>query len=219
MNRESSKTEPRTQENTKGKLSGRRTLRTHTPSHPQHVPESTFRHRPSRGSELPTAQVRELLQPSVDEAIPDIEIVPTSQLPQGHFREVSWPAVNLNGCDAHGADFRAADLSGICALGANFAGTLFETTDLSTSALCGANLTNANLRAANLYCANLSWCNLCGATLASADLRGANLAWADLRDVDLQGADLTGAYYNRHTQWPADFRPDQGQLIYLAEAR
>lgn len=181
-------------------------------------------HRPQRRPSTPRHQSGavatqdrqiELPAPHMDDA----GWIAVSDLPNGTFREVDWTAVNLNGCDAHGADFSAAILHNLCALGANLQDVQLEEAELQNAALCGANMQNANLSHANLRNANLTWANLSKAKLFDCDLRGANLAWADLRKVDLRLANLAGAYYNTKTQWPADFDPQQAQLIHLGEAR
>ncbi|MEZ4679466.1 MAG: pentapeptide repeat-containing protein [Caldilineaceae bacterium] len=189
----------------------------HTPAPHRH--KASVAHRRARQqphsiqsrSDGPQSRVEHSINSAVSER-PEI-------LSHGDFREVEWPNLELNGCDAQEANFSAATLTGICALGANLHGAQFEEAQLQGAALCGANLTSANLRHADLRNANLTWCDLRNATVFAADLRGANLAWADLRNADLRQINLVGAYYNRQTQWPADFDPVQARLICFAESR
>lgn len=181
-------------------------------------------HRPQRRPSTPRRQAAAVAmqEEQIEVAAPhtdDNAWIAVTDLPNGTFREVDWTAVNLNGRDAHGADFSAAVLRDLCALGANLQDVQLEEAELQNAALCGANMQSANLSHANLRNANLTWSNLSHAKLFDCDLRGANLAWADLRNVDLRLANLAGAYYNAKTQWPADFDPQQAQLIYLGEAR
>lgn len=140
-------------------------------------------------------------------------------VPYGNFREVDWPGIQLNGCDATGADFSAATLTDLCALGANFTASQFEEAQLQNGAFCGANLTQANFRHSDLRRANLSWATLRQANLFGVDLRSANLAWADLREANLREVNLAGAYYNLHTQWPSGFELAGRQMICLSEGK
>jgi pentapeptide repeat protein len=83
------------------------------------------------------------------------------------------------------------------------------TLDLQDTQLQGADLRGAQLLGAFFDDAHLQ-----GAILAGAQLQGARLQGADLTDADLTDANLQDARYDRRTQWPAGFVPQQqGALL------
>ncbi|MEZ4622905.1 MAG: pentapeptide repeat-containing protein [Caldilineaceae bacterium] len=188
----------------------------HTPAPHRH--KASVAHRRARQqphsiqsrSDGPQSRVEHSINSAVSER-PEI-------LSHGDFREVEWPNLELNGCDAQEANFSAATLTGICALGQIYTVRNLRRRNCKVLPFV-VNLTSDNLRHADLRNANLTWCDLRNATVFAADLRGANLAWADLRNADLRQINLVGAYYNRQTQWPADFDPVQARLICFAESR
>jgi uncharacterized protein YjbI with pentapeptide repeats len=97
--------------------------------------------------------------------------------------------------------------------------------DLFTAHLGNASLSNVDLVGANLMCAdfmgaNLMGVNLCRTDLFGANLRDANLTCTNLREsklieADLTGAHLQGAVYNKGTQFPKGFDPEEECMIKI----
>ncbi len=105
---------------------------------------------------------------------------------------------------------------------ANFVGAELQGVNLERAKLQGAELTGVYLQGAYLQ-----WAELQGAYLQGAKLQGANLQWANLKEVKLQGAYLQGAKlqeaklqrakYDRYTIFPADFDPEENDMIEVDE--
>lgn len=133
------------------------------------------------------------------------------------LNEATLRDAGLNWADLNWANISQADLHGANLIGADLHGANLDRAYLSHATLNGANLSNANLRDANLRFADLNWANLSGADLSGADLSGATLGWANLSGANLDDVNLDNTRYNDHTEWPADFSPEQygGKLVRL----
>ncbi len=105
------------------------------------------------------------------------------------------------------ANFFGANLQGMSLLLAKLQGANLLVAKLQGSYLQGTDLQRADLRGAELQ----------GANLEEADLRGADLRGAELQGAELQEAKLQGAYYNEKTIFPADFDPEENDMIEVDE--
>jgi hypothetical protein len=124
------------------------------------------------------------------------------------------------------------DLRGVNLARAGVAGAKLESADLSTAVLSAADLSGAAISLAKFDAATMAEVRLGGATARSAsfvsatllaadlklgDFSNSNFTNADLRLADLRGAiflgselegiRLEGAVYDKSTQWPTNFDP------------
>jgi uncharacterized protein YjbI with pentapeptide repeats len=122
------------------------------------------------------------------------------------------------GTDLRGADLRGADLRGQNFASADLRGATLEKADLRWARLEGACLQVADLRQADLREASLVGARLHRTDLREADLRGARFFTlnVELDGSSLKGANLRGALYDRHTAWPAFFRPRTHGCVHFA---
>lgn len=151
----------------------------------------------------------------------------TSDLRQANLRKADLTEADLSDADLveaglYWAILRDAKLQGADLTRANLIGADLTHADLRGT-ICrqaifnGAVLKGANLRGADLSGADFNWCDLSGAEMEDANLSAANLSWANLSYANLGGARFDGAFYNDHTQWPADFSPEEAGAIYLRQ--
>ena len=63
--------------------------------------------------------------------------------------------------------------------------------------------------------ADLEGVDLRDADLGEANLSEADLAGADLQEADLSGANLGGAEYNKYTQFPDGFDPEEAEMVFF----
>lgn len=96
-------------------------------------------------------------------------------------------------------------------------GLPFETNDLSRLNFREANLAGAALEGASLKDADLKRARLDYADLSRADLRGSDLRGASLFGARLDSVRLFNAVYDRNTNWPVGFRPQQFGARFIAE--
>ncbi len=140
------------------------------------------------------------------------------QLEQADLKEQFLSQVNLKQANLNRANLKNADLSDA---------------DLSKSSLISADLNKAHLSRINLVDANLTEADLSESILNRADLSGAclinarftsavaieanfsnaNLSGANLIAVDLSTANLAGAFYDKDTNFSANFDPVSKGMI------
>lgn len=125
-----------------------------------------------------------------------------------HLREPGMGGADLHDADLEGAVLRGASLPGRDLREAHLNGADLAGADLRDADLTGADLNGADLRGADLRGANLSRAELNGSRLRGARLSRALLHGAEFKGADLAQAECTGALYDKETEWPYGFGPE-----------
>lgn len=144
-----------------------------------------------------------------------------------NFTDATLKQTKFDKADLSGANFTDADLSGATFTDANLSGANLQDAIIPGAFFARANLSKANLRGTKKF-------SLSGvATLRGADLRKVDVSGSaggiDFREADLRGARLTDVYsladarikrakYDKTTQFPKDFNPEEAGLVLAGEA-
>ena len=151
-------------------------------------------------------------------------------------RQLNLEGLNFSRAYLKDLDFSRSNLQKTDFSSGILIGAILQNADLREANLQDANLrradlteaylhTNAKLYNADLMNANLTKASLVGTNLQEADLRGANLQMTNLDSADLRGAKLKNtnlgdseslrdAKYNKKTQFPDGFDPEEAGMSY-----
>ena len=111
---------------------------------------------------------------------------------------------SLENAKFQGANLKGANFQGVNLRGAEFQGVNLRGVDLQSAILRGTKFQGADLRNANLQLADIH----------EANFKGAKLHGANLKDcIDIKIATWKKAEYDLTTQFPANFNPDDYNLI------
>ena len=118
---------------------------------------------------------------------------------------IEMKQANLNYANLKNADLSDADLAESSLVATEFNKAHLSGINLSKADLTEANFTESILNQANFTEACLKNACMVSAVLIEANLAGSDLSGANLLYANLSNANVKGAFYDRDTNFPADF--------------
>ncbi len=120
--------------------------------------------------------------------------------------------VQLDNADLRNYNFEKANFYRACLQGSKLQNASFEKANLYN-----VNMRNTKTENTNFAHANLNFADFTGADFGKkTDMSGANVIGATFSDTDLDYVYLENALYDETTIFPADFDPDENDMIFLS---